>query len=143
DVTLENKILELGSGERRLLTELTAKRSSSQSPIQLPRRFVYSTDFDSNQHAGTQIAGNRLFALREQGIWPELTCFVCGGTSVIDCAKCVGGVTTAYSQQQIAFNEVNKTPIMGTKVTRVQCEVCDGKSGFDCRNCQGGKLSLD
>lgn len=143
DVTLENKILELAAGERRLLTELMAKPTSSRSPLPLPRRFVYSTDFNSNRPAATQISTSRLIALREQRIWPELTCFVCGGTSVIDCAKCVGGVTTAYTQQQVAFNEVNKTPIMAPKAIRVRCEVCDGKSGFDCRNCQGGRLSLD
>ncbi len=100
DVTLENKLLELGAGERRMLTELTAKPSSSKPPLPLPRRFVYSTDFNSNRPAAMQIAANRLFALREQNVWPELTCFVCGGNSFIDCAKCVGGVTTAYTQEQ-------------------------------------------
>lgn len=143
EVTLENKLLELATGERRMLTELTAKPSSTKSHLPLPRRFVYSTDFNSNQPAITQISTTRLFALRQQSIWPELTCFVCGGTSVIDCAKCVGGVTTAYTQQQVAFNEVNKTPIMAPKAVRVQCEVCDGKSGFDCKNCQGGRLPLE
>ena len=143
DVTRENRILELATAERRMLTELAAMPSTSNSPLPLPRRFVYSTDFNSNQAATTKIATNRLLALREQRIWPELTCFVCGGTGVIDCAKCVGGVTTAYTKEQVAFNEVNKTPIMGTKVFRVSCDFCHGKSGFDCPNCQGGRLPLD
>ncbi len=143
DATLENKILELTSAERRTLAELATKPSTSNAPLRLPRGFVYSTDFNSNQASKTQLSTNRLFALRDHWIWPELTCFACGGTSIIDCAKCVGGATTAYTKEQVAFNEVNKTPVMGTKVIRVPCPVCDGKSGFDCQNCQGGRLPLD
>ncbi len=141
-VTLENKVLELGGGERRVLTELTSKASPTASPITLPKRFVYSTDFNCNQPS-SQASTNRLLSLRQQQIWPELTCIVCEGTSVVDCIKCVGGTTTVYTQEQVGFNATNQTPIMAPKANRVPCPFCDGKSGFDCRNCQQGRLSLD
>ncbi len=51
DVTLENKFLELANAERRALSELNAKAAPNAAPVNLPRRFVYSTDFSSNERA--------------------------------------------------------------------------------------------
>ncbi len=96
-----------------------------------------------NERAPAQATNNRLLFLREQFIWPELTCFICAGTSVVDCVKCVGGATTVYEQEQVAFNRVNGTPVFAPKAVRVPCPVCDGKGGFDCRNCKQGRLPLD
>ena len=142
DVTLENKLLELNATERRSLSELIVK-GQGNPPLPLPRRFVYSTDFNGNQLPRASSSGSRLFALRENFIWPELTCFVCAGTSMVDCVKCVGGIATAYTQEQVGFNRTNQTPIMAGKAVRVPCEFCKGKSGFDCRNCQAGRVLLD
>ena len=142
DVTLENKLIELNATERRSLSELIVK-GQGNPPLPLPKRFVYSTDFNCNQVVPAIPSGNRLFVLRKNLIWPELTCFVCAGTSMVDCVKCVGGITTAYTQEQVGFNRTNQTPIMAPKAVRVPCEFCDGKSGFNCRNCQAGRLSLE
>ena len=95
------------------------------------------------------LAGQRPFQgtlpqIYSQVLWPELTCFLCDGTSALRCLTCGGdGTIASVVPEQIGFNDKTNQAIMGRKSVQVRCNDCNGTGGFRCKNCNGGRLRLE